>query len=427
LSRSLEAARPLLKPSRLWIFAALALGLAIGTGLLLAKYLMNPSAGDMGSLAVYLTLSGTVTVGAGWLALRFADRAIGLSLRTKAFVGAAIGSVVALLNVLIVAQLMFVSKSHDLKLLFALLAFSGIVTIFFSLRVASTVAGRIGALAAQIRVLAAGDYSLPVDAAGDDEVDRLATDVDILRRQLLAAEDQRRALDKERRDLTAAISHDLRTPLASVRAMVEALHDEVVDDPEEVRHYHATIKKEIERLNRMLDDLFDLARMDAGAFNLDRRPIDFQEIVTEVVDAAQARARREGVALNLVVQGRPPTLHLDGTRIERAVTNLVSNALEHTASGGSVELTVDAANDRLELSVSDSGEGIHPDDLPHVWERFYRGEKSRNRRAQEADGAGLGLAIVEGIVKAHGGTVHAASTPGRGSTFIIRLPHSQSV
>ncbi len=410
--------------SQAWLGAALALALAVGVGLLLTQLLMSPPARDLRSMAGYLTLTGAATMGAGWLSLRLADRAVGLSIQMKAFLSAAIGSGVALLNVVIVAQLMFVSTSHDLKLLVALIVFSAIVTVFFSLWVASTVAGRVDAIATGIQALAAGRYDARVEVSGGDEVAQLARDVNALARRLLEAQEQRRALDRERHELTAAISHDLRTPLASVRAMVEALDDQVVDDPAEVARYYGTIRREIDRLSRMIDDLFELAQLDAGAMTLERRPVALQEIAAEVVDAMEARARQAGVALSLSIDGDPPELLVEGARIERVAANLVRNALEHTPAGGRVDVRVSADDRGVALSVSDTGEGLEAADLARIWERFYRAERSRRLAPGVSDGAGLGLAIVRGFVEAHGGTVDAESAPGRGATFIVRLPRS---
>jgi two-component system sensor histidine kinase BaeS len=246
--------------------------------------------------------------------------------------------------------------------------------------------------------------------------------VNTLADRLRAAEEQRAALDRERRELTTSVSHDLRTPLASLRAMVEALDDRVVDDPEEVERYHGTMRREIERLSQMIDDLFEVAQMDSGAVRLNRQPIALQEIAAEAIDAMQARARQDDITLRLTVTGSPPKVHLDGTRIERAIGNLLRNAMEHTPAGGRVEVSVMAENGSIDLRVSDTGEGIAAEDLPYIWDRFYRAEKSRRRSRGTNDGAGLGLTIVRGIVEAHGGTVHAASSHGRGATFTVRLP-----
>jgi signal transduction histidine kinase len=408
--------------STVWAGAALVLTLAIGAGLLLTQLLMSPPAQDMRSMAAYLTLSGAGTMGAGWAALRIADRAFAVPIRVKAFLGSAIGSGVALLNVLIVAELMFISTSHDLKLLIALISFSAVVTVFFSLWVAWTVTERLALATRGIRALAGGDYGRRVDVRGGDEVSRLAEDVNRLAGRLEAAEAQREALDRERHELTAAISHDLRTPLASVRAMIEALDDAVVDDEAEVRRYYGTMRREIERLNRMIDDLFELAQLDAGALRLERRPVALQEIAADVVDAMQAQARQRDIALELRTEGAPPELSLDGARMERVAGNLVRNALEHTPTGGRVDVSVFVGDGWVALRVADTGDGIDAADATRIWNRFYRAERSRQRVSGGADGAGLGLAIVRGFVEAHGGDVEARSTPGRGAVFTVRLP-----
>ena len=361
-------------------------------------------------------------MGGGWLALRAADRALGLALHTRAFLSSVIAGGVALLNVVIVAQFMFVSTSHDLKLLIALLVFSAVVTGFFSLWVATTITGRLGAITGGVRSLAQGEFDTRVEVGGRDEVARLAQDVNTLADRLRAAEEQRAALDRERRELTTAVSHDLRTPLASLRAMVEALDDRVVDDPEEVERYHGTMRREIERLSQMIDDLFEVAQMDSGAVRLNRQPVSVQEIAAEAIDAMQARAHQDDITLRLTVTGSPPQVHLDGTRIERAIANLLRNAMEHTPAGGRVEVSVMAKNGSIDLRVSDTGEGIAAEDLPYIWDRFYRAEKSRRRSGGTNDGAGLGLTIVRGIVEAHGGAVHGASSHGHGATFTVRLP-----
>lgn len=425
LSLDLSVMRRFSRCLQPWLSGLLALTLAIGLGLLLVEMLMSPAAAELRKLALYLTLSGAATMVMGWLALQIANRSVGLSIKTKAFLGSAIGGGVALLNVVIVAQLMFVSTTHDLRLLIALVGSSSIVTVSFSMWVASTITVRLHAVALGVRSLAAGEYGARVTVEGDDEVARLAENVNLLAQRLRIAEDQRHALDRERRELTAAISHDLRTPLASIRAMAEAIDDRVVSDPKEVERYYRTIRREIDRLSLMIDDLFELAQMDAGALRLDKRPLALQEIAAEVVDAMRAQARQHAVALRLAVHGDVPEAYIDGTRIERAIANLVRNALEHTSAGDQVNLRVYAEGEWIVLAVSDTGRGIREEDLPHIWDRFYRAERSRKRGPHVGDGAGLGLSIVRGIIEAHGGFAEARSVAGQGATFTVRLRRAE--
>jgi signal transduction histidine kinase len=405
-----------------WFGAAAVLLGAILAGVLLAQVLMSPPAADLWSLAAYLTVSGIATMGVGWMVLRGAERLIGLSIQTRAFVGGLIAATVALLNVLIVAQAMFISTSHDLKLLVAIVVFSAVITGFFSLLVARSVSRRLQPIRESIGSLASGDLGTRISVSGEDELSALASDINTLARKLQAADEQRTALDRERRELTAAISHDLRTPLASLRAMVEALDDGVVDDAEGVSRYYGTMKREIDRLSRMIEDLFELAQIDAGALRLNRASVDIREIAADVADAMQVQAKRSEILITLKCGDKVAPLSVDGARIERALANLVRNAIEHTPRGGQVDVLVAQRNGLVELSVSDDGPGIAPEDLPHVWDRFYRGEKSRRRADENADGAGLGLAIVRGIVEAHGGAAAVESSTERGATFTMRLP-----
>src|SRR5260370_32536909 len=174
------------------------------------------------------------------------------------------------------------------------------------------------------------------------------------------------------------------------------------------------MRREIERLSRMIDDLFELARIDAGALPLHRELISVEEVAADVVDALQPQARLNGVDVELHASGRV-TASLDGARMERAIANLVRNAIQHTPAGGRIDVAVERQNGSVDVRVTDSGEGIDPVDLPRIWDRVYRAEKSRRRGPGDADGAGLGLAIVRGIIEAHGGSVAAESAPERGS------------
>ena len=423
MSRSLALpllSRPDLRP--LLAAGAIALG-GLAVGLVAAQLLLSPPSGELFRLAAYFTAAGAGSLAAGRLLLALAERSGRLSLRMRVAFGAFAGGLVALTNVAMVAALMFVSIDHDFRLLLAIIAFSVVVGGVFSLWAATSIARGVESITDSVRALSQGAYAIELPVTGKDEIGALARDVRALAERLQAADAQRAALDRERRELTAAVSHDLRTPLASVRAMIEALDDGVVRDPDEVSRYHASIRHETERLNRMLDDLLELARADAGVTTLTRAPLAVQEIAGDVVAALGPLAERHGVALTLESEGEPPAIAVDGARVERALANLVRNAIEYTPARGHVDVRVWAEPRAIATAVEDSGPGIPPDEQDRVWDRFYRGERSRTRSFDEAGGgAGLGLAIVRGFVEAHGGSVALESSEGAGARCTMRLP-----
>ncbi len=398
------------------------LAAATGGAVLLAQVLLTPPRQDLVDLGIYLVVTGIVTVAAGWFLIRFVDHRFGLALLTRFALVALVGSAVLVANIVVLAQLMFISTDHDLQVLLAAVLFSSVLAVSFTTWVASQTLSRLGAVNADIRELAAGNLSIKGDISGRDEVAALARDVRALARRLTEADEERKVLDAERRELTAAISHDLRTPLSTIRAMVDALEDGVVSEPVEMKRYFVTIRRDVDRLNRMIDDLFDLAQIDAGAMRLRRQQVSLDEIVAEVIDSMRIRAEREGISVSLSIEDRLPASMLDADRLERAIANLLRNALEHTPAGGAVHVNLRPSNGHAVLEVVDSGAGIDEADLPHIWTRFYRGERSRQRADSESDGVGLGLAITKGIVELHGGSVAVRSKVGEGSSFQVLLP-----
>jgi signal transduction histidine kinase len=173
----------------------------------------------------------------------------------------------------------------------------------------------------------------------------------------------------------------------------------------------------------MIGDLFDLAQIDSGALRLQTRLLPLQEVVAEVIEGMRPQAERAGISLRFEpVQDDLPDIPLDGARFERAVSNLVRNAIQHTPRGGEIRSSVAQAGGWLTLSIVDNGEGFDADQATRVWDRFYRGDLSRGRKGSVGDGAGLGLSIVRGFVEAHGGEVACESSPGKGATFTVKLP-----
>ncbi|MCX0247180.1 sensor histidine kinase, partial [Streptomyces drozdowiczii] len=257
-----------------------------------------------------------------------------------------------------------------------------------------------------------GEDTAPVVVAADNEIGRLAATFNDMSAH-------RARLEAQRKAMVSDVAHELRTPLSNIRGWLEAAQDGVADpDPEFIAFLHT----EAVQLQHIIDDLQDLAQADAGALRLHPEPVEVAELLGQVAAAHQARADAAGVALGVRPPDRPlPALSADPVRLRQAVGNLVSNAVRHTPEGGKVTLRAYGSEDgdAVLVDVADTGSGIPADDLARVFDRFWRGEKSRSRRT---GGSGLGLAIVRKLAEAHGGTATASSTPGEGSVFTLRFP-----
>ncbi|MCA1669031.1 MAG: HAMP domain-containing protein [Thermomicrobia bacterium] len=385
--------------------------------------ILQPPMMDVGKMAVFLSVSGLLSLGVMgadlWLMQTRALRTI----RARIVGALAAGSVVALINVLFSALLMFASR-HDVLLL-ALLSFFGVVvSVALGAVLAGSLTDRLHAVTDAAAALAAGDLSVrvpPPTADAANEVRALTVAFNRMAIQLEAAARRRTADDEARRMLVAAISHDLRTPLASIRAMIEAITDGVVTDAETIGRFHATMGREIRTLSALITDLFELSQLDAGQLALSLAPATISALITEVVEGLAAQAAARDVHIASGVEGAVGPVIIDTPAVRRVLTNLVQNALRHTPPDGTVAVTARAVADRVQVDVVDTGEGIPATDLPHVFERFYRGEKSRSR---ETGGAGLGLAIARGFVEAHGGRIWVESEAGRGTRFSFILPRT---
>jgi signal transduction histidine kinase len=236
--------------------------------------------------------------------------------------------------------------------------------------------------------------------------------------QLEEAAHKQQEVERLRRDLLAWVGHDLRTPLASIRAIVEALADGMVDDPETVQRYLRTAQRDIRSLALLIDDLFQMAQLEAGGLRLDRDLNSLTDLISDTLESFSALAVRQGQILEGNCEPGIDPVFIDARRIGQVLRNLVDNALRHTPEGGRVEVRCTRAPAGVLVEVIDSGEGIAPEDLPHIFEQFYRGEKSRSRAT---GGAGLGLAIARGIVQAHGGEMGVESRVGEGTRFYFTL------
>jgi two-component system OmpR family sensor kinase/two-component system sensor histidine kinase BaeS len=264
------------------------------------------------------------------------------------------------------------------------------------------------------QAIADGDLSQRVQVRSKDEIGDLGTAFNGMAASLAEAETLRR-------NLIADVSHELRTPLTIIQGNIQAILEGVY--PLEMAQM-AGLYDETRLLTRLVDDLHDLALADAGQLRLDRTPVNVSDLAQTAVGQFVPVAEAAGVRLTLQTSEDVPEVLGDADRLAQVLRNLISNAIRHTPAGGQVVMRVGRSDEQVTIRVTDTGSGIAPEDLPHVFDRFYRGDKSRSRRG---GGAGLGLAITRQLVTAHGGHIEVASTPGLGTSFVIALPAAAEI
>ncbi len=278
---------------------------------------------------------------------------------------------------------------------------------------------RLRSVTATVSRFAEGDYQQRVEPGSDDEIGQLGRTFNQMADRLVESMAKMKMNDALRRELVANVSHDLRTPLASIQGYLETIFmKENEIDEERRQQFLDIIYQNTTMLNRLVGELFELSKLDARQSEPEKEPFSLIELAQDTVLDFQPRAEKQGVLLEADFSPELPFAHGDIAMIERVLTNLVENALRHTPAGGRILLQITAGENALRCEVMDSGQGIASEDLPHIFDRFYRGEKGR----QHKGGTGLGLAIAQKIIEAHGGEISAASTQGEGATFCFSLP-----
>jgi signal transduction histidine kinase len=326
-----------------------------------------------------------------------------------------VGAVAAIANLVVLARQMVVGE-HDATTLAVLFLYSAAAGVGAALALAGSRARAVDRLAENARRLGEGDLAARVgQLEAGPELDTLARTLDEMAERLQRAQEREREVEATRRDLVTAVSHDLRTPLASLRAMVEAIDEGVVDDPPTMRRYAGEMRRSVAQLVAMVDDLFELAQLDAGAIEAETTRAKLGEVVRSAVATVELAAEEKGLSVIADLNG---TDELPcSPRLIRVLQNLLVNAVRHTPADGTVRLEAHRSPAGLELVVADTGEGIEPQDLDRVFDPFFRGDPARH-----GTGAGLGLALAKRIAEALGGTIAAQSEPGRGSRFAVTVP-----
>jgi signal transduction histidine kinase len=339
------------------------------------------------------------------------------SVATSLNVIAAVTVAATLAGVAVSASEMFIAQA-DLDVVIAIVVIAGIAGFAVALLIGHRVSAASRLLLSAVREVGESGAYHPPDAVLPAELAELSTALEMAHDRLAAARDRERALESSRRELVAWVSHDLRTPLAGLRAMTEALEDRVVTDQATVDRYHAQIRTETDRLTLMIDDLFELSRIHAGALRLSRQRVGLGDLIGEALISAEPLARAKGVQLRGSAMAGLPVC-VDAAEVGRALRNLVTNAIRHTPSEGVVEVLGGRQSGMATVSVADSCGGIPDEHLPRVFDVAFRGESARTPGPGE--GAGLGLSIARGIVEAHQGQIGVRNA-GSGCEFVIRLP-----
>ncbi|GAA2030976.1 HAMP domain-containing sensor histidine kinase [Agromyces tropicus] len=370
-------------------------------------------------LLLVVAVSAAIAAAVGfvaWLLLRrFAWAPIVVHLVTV--VVAAVASVVG--GVLVATQAMYLSD-HDAQIALVIAVTSGVVAIL-----TASILGAEIARAARVLRAAAEDLGrgVPVESRplpiGEFRavLDELAASDARIR----AAREEVERQEQARRELVTRVAHDLRVPLAGIRAQAEALQDGLAPDPD---RYLARIGSQVDRLDALVADLFAVSQIDAGSLRLRTDRLSLADVASDAVAELRGLADGAGVALEFAASGAA-TVDGDAVQLGRAVTNLLANALQHTPSGGRIAVAVDELDGHVRLTVADGGPGFARDDLEHAFEAGWRGSDARSpHRLDVSGGAGLGLAIVRGIARAHGGDAAAANAPDGGAVLTVTLPRA---
>ncbi len=378
--------------------------------------LFRPPMDEVWLIAGFLLITTIISAIAGYAAYRLGWMNRAPNIRTALLGSYALACLLTFINVWLTARLMFTDQ-HDLLLGTVLLIFAGAIAMALGYLLSSSFLDRIESLDQAAKKIADGNLSVRVPIEGRDELAELAKTFNEMASQLQEMAEKRRELENLRKELIAWIGHDLQTPLTSVSAIIEALADGMVEDRETEQRYFDTAKKNISSLSHLIDDMFQMAQIDAGGLELNIDSVSILDLISDSLESFNELARQKGIKLQGSVVPGLGEVQIDARRINRVLNNLIDNAIRHTPQNGQVEVRADKSDHKIIVDVIDSGEGIPPEEIPYIFDLFYRGETSRRSSAK---GTGLGLAISKGIIDAHGGEIKVSSQPGETRfTFII--------
>jgi signal transduction histidine kinase len=372
-------------------------------------------AGARTTFLLLLPLAAMVLLLAHWMAAN-RRRLGGLARQFRFGVIVVVGSILA--SVWIAAYAMFLSH-HDAVVVSVMATVIGVVALRVGEIVSRGVTSDVESLRDGLEAVGGGSRDTVVEVGGDDELAQLAGSINAMIARLGAEEASREEADSARRRLVASVSHDLRTPLASLRLLVESIEDGVATGQTRDR-YISQLRVHVSVLTGLVDDLFELSRIEAGDIAWTMSRIELDALVGDMVEAMRTEADNRGVRVEADLPENRLLAEANPEKVQRVLFNLIQNAIRHTPADGSVTVRARSSSGEVEVEVTDQGTGIAPDDRPHVFEPFYRGGTDSSRTT---NGAGLGLAISRAIVEAHGGRIWLESSgAGTRMRFTLRSP-----
>jgi signal transduction histidine kinase len=316
-------------------------------------------------------------------------------------------AVAPVLVALVVVSALMVLSDHGAVLVAAIVVAAGALAVLGARLVAAGIVHDVEAVRDGLRAVGQGERDVWIETGANDELAELAIEANAMIAELRAEQGARDKSERARRDLVAAVSHDLRTPITSLRLLAEAVGDEIVVDPETRRGYLTRMRTHIDALSALIDDLFELSRLEAGDINWSWERVALGDLVGETVDAMRVQAEAKGVAVVAHVPGGLAPARANPEKLQRVLFNLIQNAIRHTPADGSVVVRAEPVASGIEVEIADSGDGIAPEERERVFTAFYRAGVDA---ARTGEGAGLGLAVSRAIVEAHGGRIWLADS-----------------
>ena len=316
-------------------------------------------------------------------------------------------AVAPVLAALVVVSVLMVVSGHEAVLVAAVVVLAGVLAAIGAKLVANGILRDVETIRDGLRAVGRGERDVSIETSARDELAELAAAANAMIGELEAEAAARDQSDRARRDLVAAVSHDLRTPITTLRLLAEAVGDDIVVDVDTRRVYLQRMRTHIDALSALIDDLFELSRLEAGDISWSLERVPLHELVTETVEAMRVQAEAKRIAVVTRVPDQLAPARANPEKLQRVLFNLIQNAIRHTPADGSVVVRAEPVASGIEVEIADTGDGIAPEERERVFTAFYRGGADA---ARTGDGAGLGLAVSRAIVEAHGGRIWLADS-----------------